>query len=317
MYKNFFLGLVALLMLSTVATAVDGVRFNVASGDKEEAFNRMVYESIETIGYTLSDPHERINDGYAEQYDTKANLDNLGFFSIAEEGALRELLISAPELGAFSPFNLHIYKKMSENKSYVGHIVPSTMLDIAGISDKKIRADFEALFPKLDKMVQDQIGGEVEITTFDSLPKEPMMEFSLEFDRPDDLLDFIEGFQESFEEAFEEHNYIIAGYKNFKELYREREEEFSKYDAYFVYSLCHFEFSERIFNRGRPDAGVFAPCSMFMYIEKDSNRVHIGMPKLENWIAIMGIKDDTKVKAIYRIDKEVINIMEELGAKRK
>jgi len=317
MFKKLILGSVALSMAATMAMAADGVRFNVANGDKEEAYNKMVNESIESIGYILSDPHERINDGYAKKYDTKPNLDNLGFFSIAEDGALRELLIKAPELGGFSPFNLHIYKRMGEDKTYVGHVVPSTMLDIVGVTDKKVRSDFEALFPKLDKMVQDQIGGEVEITKFDSLTKNPMMKFELTFDRPDDIIDFIEGFQEEFEEVFEENKYIIAGYKNFAEVYTDREEDFSKYDAYFVYSLCHFKFSEGIFNQGRPDAGVFAPCSMYMYIEKDSNVMHIGMPKLENWISVMNIKDSKKVKAIHALDKEIIGLMNGLGAKSK
>ena len=317
MFKKLLLGSVALSMAATMAMAADGIRFNVAKGNKEAAYNKMVNESIESIGYYLSDPHERINDGYAEKYDTKPNLDNLGFFSIAEDGGLRELLIKAPELGGFSPFNLHIYKKMSEDKTYVGHIVPSTMLDIVGVTDKKVRSDFEALFPKLDKMVQDQIGGEVEITKYDHLTKNPMMKFDLTFDRPDDIIDFIEEFQEQYEEAFEGHDYIIAGYKNFREVYDDREEDFSKYDAYFVYSLCHFTFSEGIFNQGRPDAGVFAPCSMYMYIEKDSNVLHIGMPKLENWIAVMNIKDAKKVDAIHALDKEIISIMNDLGAKSK
>jgi hypothetical protein len=54
-----------------------------------------------------------------------------------------------------------------------------------------------------------------------------------------------------------------------------------------------------------------------MYVEKGSNKLMIGMPKLENWIAVMGIKDPAKVDAIHTLDKEIISIMEDLGAKSK
>ena len=93
------------------------------------------------------------------------------------------------------------------------------------------------------------------------------------------------------------------------------EADFDAYDAYFVYSLCHFTFSYEVFNKGRPDAGVFAPCSMYMYIKKDSNTLVVGMPKLENWISVLNIKDPVKIKDIHALDKEVISIMKELGAK--
>jgi uncharacterized protein (DUF302 family) len=247
--------------------------------------------------------------------DFKATLDNLGFFSIANDGALRPLLLKAPELGGFSPFNLHIYKKKAENKTYVGHVVPETMLDIVGVTDADVRKNFAAMFPALDSMIEKEIGGKAEYVEYKSLSKSPMMKFELEFERPEDVTEFIDEFQEQFEGTFEENKYIIAGYKNFKEVYNDMEEDFSRYDAYWVYSLCHFVFSEGIFNKGRPDAGVFAPCSMYMYIEKDSNVLHVGMPKLENWISVMGITDPKKVESIRTLDKDIISIMAGLGAK--
>jgi uncharacterized protein (DUF302 family) len=274
----------------------------------------MINSDIKTAGFSLSDPHERINDGYAEKYGS-TNLDNLGFFSVTHDKGLRELLISNPEIGGFAPFNLHVYKTKAEDKTYVGHIMPETMMDIVGVQDKAVRAKFAALFPALDKVVQDKIGGTVQYLEYDKLTAQPMMNFEIEFERPEDLTEYIDEFQSEFEAKFEEKKYIIAGYKNFKETYDDLELEFDKYDAYYVYSLCHFKFSEGIFNQGRPDAGVFAPCSMYMYVEAGSNKLVIGMPKLENWISVMKIKDQKKIDAIRALDIEIISIMKELGAK--
>jgi hypothetical protein len=52
-----------------------------------------------------------------------------------------------------------------------------------------------------------------------------------------------------------------------------------------------------------------------MYVEAGSNKLKIGMPKLENWISVMKITDKQKVDAIHALDKEIISIMKELGAK--
>jgi uncharacterized protein (DUF302 family) len=189
------------------------------------------------------------------------------------------------------------------------------MLDIVGVKDQAVRKAFVEMMKPLDKLTADTLGGKTKLVGSNTIAKKPMMQFEKKFERPEDLVDFIDEFQEKFEEKFEAAKYIIAGYKNFKETYTDAELPFDKYDAYWVYSLCHFQFSEGVFNHGRPDAGVFAPCSMYMYIEKGSNVLKIGMPTMQNWIDVMGIKDAKKAKSIQEIDAEIVKIMNGLGAK--
>lgn len=314
MFNRLLIGAAALSLAATMAFGAQGVKFNVGDGDKEKEYMSMVNEKIAEIGFVLSDPHERINDGYKTKYGS-TNLDNLGFFSIMKDADIGPLLVKEPSLGGFSPFNLHIYKKEGENKTYVGHVVPDTMLDIVGVKDKAVREKFAASFGDLDKLVAKEIGGTVQTVDYKALPEKPMMKFEMNFERGANLQDFVDDFQGKFEAKFEENKYIIAGYKNVKEAMADKKVEFGRYDAYWVYSLCHFKFSEGIFNHGRPDAGVFAPCSMYMYIDKGSNKLMIGMPRLENWIAVMGIKDQKMVDSIHDLDKEIVGIMTELGAK--
>ena len=325
MIKRLIKTTVALSLATSVAFGAQGIMLNVAEGNAEKQYNSLVNEKVGSVDFILSDPHERINDAYEKRYGNKTdpdydknwkkNLDNLGFFSVSNDKALHPLLLKAPELGGFSPFNLHIYKNANENKTYVGHIVPDTMLDIVGVSDSSIRKDFNAMFTGLDALVQKEIGGKVEISEYKALPAKTMMNFEITFDRPEDLGDYIDEFQEEFEAKFEEKDYIIAGYKNFKESYDDLGLEFGKYDAYFVYSLCHFTFSYNIFNKGRADAGAFAPCSMYMYIKKDSNTLVVGMPRLANWVSVLNMQDATMKKSVEDLDKEIISIMLGLGAK--
>lgn len=319
--KTIKTAVAALLLVGSVAVAKDGIYFNAVQGNAEEAYNEMINNKIEEVGFVLSDPHERINDAYAEKYSAEPGynktLDNLGFFSIGNDEVLNELLTKEPRLGGFSPFNLHIYKYANEDVTRVGHVNPEVMLDIVGATDKDVRAKFIASFKDLDALVDAEIGGKKEVIKFDKLPAKTLMEFELEFERPAELWEFVDSFQEEFEAAFEDKKYIIAGYKNYKDAFIDLEMPFEKYDKYWVYSLCHFYFSYGLFNHGSAQAGAFAPCSMYMYIEKDSNVLKVGMPYLENWINVAGITDEKQVASIRKLDKEIISIMEELGATLK
>ncbi|MDD5405933.1 MAG: DUF302 domain-containing protein [Sulfurovaceae bacterium] len=334
MFNKFLISSSILLLATSSAFGASGVKFYVGKGDKEESFMNMMNNKISKIGFVLTDAHARINDAYKAKwgvefknikgvktknndYDSefKETLDNIGFFSIANNKIVEPLLAKEPTLGVFTPFNLLIYKKNDENKTYVGHVMPETMLDIAGVKDKNVRSKFIGSFIKLDQMVQKNIGSDIKILDYKALPEKPMMTFEVAFDRAGGVDKFIEDFQGKFEKKFEEHKYIIAGYKNVKDEMNAENIKFDRFDAYWVYSLCHFRFSEGIFNKGRPDAGVFAPCSMYMYIDKDTNKLMIGMPRLTTWNSVMDMKDKKMVDSLYALDKEITQIMIELGAK--
>lgn len=327
----------AMLAVSLIAVvssdAKEGVRLNVSEGDKSELFTRTLKQELGATGFVLSDPHERINDAYKEKYgvpmiqgkpndaydpDFKVTLDNLGFFPVSSDAALRELLLEEPKLGAFSPLNLLIYKTTGESKTYVGHLAPEAILDIVGVEDTAVRSAYIKSFEPLDALLDAKFGSTVRHITYTQTAKEPMMEFVLKFDRSESLDDFVDAFQEEFEAAFEENQYIIAGYKNFKEVYGESGKDFDRYDRYWVYTICHFAFSYNIFNKGNPEAGVFAPCAMYMYIEKGGNQLHIGMPTLENWKTVMGLGDAEQLHGFQDIDHEIVDIMTKtLGATKK
>ena len=280
-------------------------------GDQDAKFMAMT-KKMSAIGFTISDPHPRINDSYEHKYGS-TSLQNLGFFSSAHDENMRKLLEDFPEYGGFTPFNMHIYKKKNEDITWVGHVRPEVMSDIVGVHDIKARETFASVFPALDKLALESMQPTlVKNIYFDSLPENPMMKFEFAVnlaDYDDDVETFMEEFQEAFEEIFEEAGYLIAGYKDIKEVYDDLEQDF-KYPAYWVYSLCHFPFSNAIFNE-TPEAGVFAPCSLYMYLSEDEKTLHIGMPKLANWTKIAKITNPEHIKMINDLDAEIIKIFTE------
>ncbi len=283
--------------------------------DIEAKYNEMIEKKLKTIGFSLADPHKRVNDHYHEKYGS-TKLDFLSFMSVVNDEKIKPLFNIDPRIAAFSPFNLLGYRKLGEEQTYVMHLLPEVILDMIGITDEKLRAEYIETFKPLDAMIEKELGGTKSYITYDKFAEKRMMNFELTFERPKDLTDFTDDFQEKFEEAMEEGGYLIAGYFDFKES-PAAGESIPDYDAFWTYALCHFKFSYTVFDNegGRPEAGIFAPCAMYMYIKKDSNTLVIGMPTLANWGATLKIDDPKRAELIKKLDSEIPSLLESLGAK--
>ncbi len=323
-YKNnrlfSILGITTALLIGVATTSLTAAEQDLAlmvtvKGDVEKKYDAFVEEKIKSIGFVLTDPHKRVNDGYKKKYGS-TKLDILSFMSVANKNAMSPLLEIDPRLAGFNPFNMLIYRKLGEENTHIGHLVPSAIMDMIGISDKKIRTEYPKIIEPLNKMMKEEFGSDLSTVKIKKMADKRMMNFEVAFDRPEDLDDFIDGFQEKFEEAFEDKDYIIAGFFNYKESF-DGVDRLPSYDAFWVYSLCHFKFSYTVFDNegGRPDAGMFAPCSMYMFIRKDDNKLVVGMPRLGNWAATLDIKDPKRLALVEQLDKEIPEIMASLGAK--
>jgi uncharacterized protein (DUF302 family) len=311
--KRSILLLAVLAMSMTSLVAKQLAVMHKIEGSIEVKYNELIQKKIKTIGFKLSDPHKRVNDGYKQKYGS-TDLEVLSFMSIANAEAVNKLIAVDPRIAGFTPFNMLIYKKSSAQSSYVGHLAPEVMLDIVGVTNQDVRKAYIDSFKPLDAMLEKEIGGEKHAIAYSNLPERSMMNFKMEFERAEDLEDSIDEIQEKFEEIFEDKNYIIAGYLNLKEA--DQKNALKDFDAFWVYSLCHFKFSYTLFDGkdGYPQAGMFAPCSMYMYIKKGSNTLVAGMPRLATWAATLNIANKEKLELIKQLDREIPSIMKKLGA---
>ncbi len=307
--------LVASHSLALAATDQNLALITTVNDDIEKKYNEFVEKKIKSIGFVLTDPHKRVNDGYKKKYGS-TQLDLLSFMSVANKNAISPLLEIDPRLAGFNPFNMLIYRATGDKSTHIGHLDPVATMDMIGIKDKTIRTEYPKMIKPLDAMITKEFGTNSKMLKINALPQNRMMNFEVSFERPDDLDDFIDEFQEKFEEAFEDKEYIIAGFFNYKESF-DGVDRLPSFDAFWTYSLCHFKFSYTLFdNKGhRPEAGLFAPCSMYMYIKKDTNLLVIGMPRLANWAAALDIKDEKRLALVKQLDKEIPEIMVSLGAK--
>ena len=308
------------LLLATDAATVTKTKnlaiYHTVKGNIEKEYNVLTEKKLKSIGFNVTDAHKRIND----QYETKwgsTELDLLSFMPIVRNSTILPLLNIDPRIAGFVPFNLIMHKKLDENVTYVGHLVPKVMLDILGINNKEVRRKFSVSFKALDATIAQELGGHESIIPYKKLPEQTMINYEYTFKTPKDINDFIGKFQNKFELTFIDNGYVIDGYHNFMESTYNATEVLSDYDAFWTYSLSNLEFSHTMFDTegARPEAGLFAPFTIFMYSKKGTNKLVLGMVRLQTWADTLDIKSEKRLNLIKKLDSQIPTILTKLGMK--
>lgn len=286
-------------------------------GNIEKQFDDVMKNKIGETGFEIMKANTHIEGFYYQKYKEKG-VEMISFYDVINKKAIRPLLLKNPDFGAFTPFNYLIYKTLdnkNDDYTWYGHLDADMMLDIIGEKDAANRSEFKKMIDGLDKVVKSNLKPE-KTRVFKRnkpLPKVTLTKMVKKFDKPDDMEEFVEDFVMAHDGAFSQHDFIIAGFIDLKFEYNDMDLEFDKYDAYWVSLLCHFKFSNSIFNRGKPYAGMFAPCSIYFYIPKGKNELHVGYSSVTNWISGLDFTDPKRIEYMKSIDAEVVETFKELG----
>lgn len=301
---------------SNMAEVLLTAELQASEGNKEKDIDGLI-KKLSTIGYSTVSANKNLQVHYFNKYGEK-NVEMLSFFSMINKKKIRSLLLSNPDFGAYAPFNFLVYKTLDtlqDNNTWYGHLATDTMLDIIGEKEEGKRKSFKEMVNTLDVLVNKQMAPTTshKFEHTKPLPHQGLTKFVKKFKKIDDLETFIEDFVADHDGRFSKHEFIIAGFIDFKFEYEDMELDFDKYDAYWVSQLCHFKFSNSIFNRGIPEAGMFAPCSVYFYIPKGTNEIHAGYASVDNWVNALNFRDQRRIDYMRSIDAEVVQIFEEMG----
>jgi uncharacterized protein (DUF302 family) len=302
--------------LFAVETNKKSTTIYTMKGNVEAAYNVMMDKPIKALGYRLPDPRKGVNAVYKKQYGS-TTLEVLNFMTIVNDKKMKPLLEIDPRLAGFNPFNLVIYKHKNKDETVISHLTASAMLEMLQITDTTVVNKYTNLMNELDDLVSTTFPkASISHNTYTGEIKDPMMHFQITFDRPEDLDDYIDEIQEKVEDTFTKKGYIMAGFFDYKQG---KPDLLPSYDAFWTFSLCHFPYSYAIFdNEGAmPQAAVFAPCTMYMYIKKDSNTLVMGMPRLANWNKLFPMQDKKRLDFLEKLDADIPATFEAIGFKKK
>ena len=278
--------------------------FQASKGDIEKKIDDMFKNKIGSIGYSIINPNTYKGKGVGM----------ISFHGMINKKALRPLLLQNPDFGAYTPFNFLVYKTL-DHYTWYGHLSPNAMLDIIGEKNRETRNAFTDMVESLDGLVTKTLRpskGKLFIHT-QPLPENGLTKMVKKFDVSHDMETFVKNFVMEYDRDFSKQGFMITGFIDLKFEYSNMDLDFDKYDAYWISSISHFEFSSAILNRGTPEAGIFIPCSIYFYIPKGKNELHIGYANAENFITALDVKDIKKAAYMRKIDAKVVEIFKELG----
>jgi uncharacterized protein (DUF302 family) len=327
--KNFTKGLLITLLVVTmglvtglVADATPKGTHNVsiitADNSDGKITTKTIAAAFEKAGFFINDNRDMTAPWLRQcKAGTKnfsvVDYDVYNLFTLFKKDVVVKLGKKYPNIGLFSPMSMSIYTRKGTKTISVSSLSAAAMADIMGIP-----AD-DADLVAYSKLVQDTLrtalpNGKVEKVSYEMKQPEGPLVSTAQFDiDPDgDWEEIKEEFQENFEQALIPAMFINAGFNDLN--YDMEESGYEAFNFYDVYSICYLEVIYTV-AKTHPEAGAFAPCSMYMYQKKGTNTMEIGFPSVYNWIAALAIEDKASHDILIMAQKKMEDILKKLTAK--
>jgi len=210
-----------------------------------------------------------------------------------------------PEIALFTPLSMSIYTKNGDKSISISSMSANGIAKVTGIP-----ADNVDLLAYM-KEVSDTLEKALPKGRFEKLnykigksEGELVKRFSMEIDVADkEIEDEVEGIQEELEAGVETAGFVVAG---FNQLVEDFEKAGNKaYNFFDVYSICKVPVIYEVSNK-HPEAGAFAPCSLYMYKKKGEKVIHFAYPAVYNWFSSLDVVDK-KSKAVLLKAQKMMN----------
>ncbi len=253
---------------------------------------KTIEEAFTKAGFFVS-ANRDMNGPFKKQFK-ESGFDVYNLFTFYKKDVTLELAKKYPNIGLFAPMSMSIYAKKGEKSISVSSLSVEAMQKIMKIpADEKLLTDLRALVVKTLKIAMPNAKPEKLSYKLQEPKGELVTTFSMEMDA-DEWEDELEDFKMGFEGELAPNGFVIAGHNNLGDDFEEA--KFEGFDFYEVYSICKLPVIYTI-AKTRPEAGAFAPCSLYLEKKKGQNNMNVAFPSVYNWMSSMAIdnKEDMKV----------------------
>ena len=266
-----------------------------------------IEEAFKKTGFFISENRD-MNGPFTKQFK-ETTFDVYNLFTFYSKELTLALVKEFPNIGMFSPLSMSIYTKKGEKKISIASLSVETIAKILNIP-----AGNKDLV-KLGGMVKEALKNAMPEGKFDTVkytvqkPIGPLVStYELEMD-PEGWAEEKEGLQMEFEGALSTNGFVMAGFSDLNHDFKES--KYEEYDFYDVYSICKLPviYTVAIEN---PEAGAYAPCSLYMYKKKGEENMHIAFPSVYSWISSMDIKDKKSLTVLKEAQVSMHKILTEL-----
>jgi len=254
---------------------------------------KTIEDAFKKAGFTIS-ANRDMNGPFVKQFKS-SSFDTYNLFTFYKKDTVLELVKKYPNVGLFAPMSMSIYTKKGEKTISVSSLNAEAMAKIM-----KAPSD-DATLQALRTLVKTTLKEAMPQGNFEKLsytiqkPKGDLItKFSMEMDA-DEWEDELDEFKMGFEGELAPNGFVIAGFNNLGDDFDDA--NYEGYDFYEVYSICKLPVIYTI-AQSRPEAGAFAPCSLYLSKKKNVNMLEVAFPSVYNWMSSMAIDSDTDMKVL-------------------
>ena len=277
----------------------------------ENSDGKITPETIEAAfkkaGFVVS-ANRDMNTPFKKQFK-KTGFDTYNLFTFYKPDMVLELVKKYPNVGLFAPMSMSIYTKKGDKTISVSSLSVGAMAKIM-----KAPSDDKTLIV-LRKLVKETLQAALPkgiFATPDNNAQEAKGElvttFTMEMDSKE-WEDELDEFKMGFEGELAPNGFVIAGFNNLGDEFEES--KYEAYDFYEVYSICKLPVIYTI-AKTHPEAGAFAPCSLYLSKEKHSNLFTVAFPSVYNWLSSVSIEKKEDIQVLESAQKEMNKILQGL-----
>ena len=266
-----------------------------------------IQAAFEKAGFTVS-ANRDMNGPFEKQFKS-SGFDVYNLFTFYKKDKVLALVKKYPNVGLFTPMSMSIYTKKGEKKISVSSLSTEAMAKIMKMPkpDDVLLALKEEIREVLKVAMPD---GMYETMSYKTKPPqgERVTRFSMEID-PKDWEDELEEFKMELEGELSTNGFVVAGYNNIEDDFDDA--NYDGFDIYEVYSICKLPVIYTI-AKSHPEAGAFAPCSLYLAKKKGAESLEIAFPSVYNWISTMAIEDAKEVEVLQKAQAGMKQILKGL-----
>ncbi len=251
-----------------------------------------IEEAFKKAGFTISSNRD-MNGPFVKQFK-ESGFDTYNLFTLYKQDTVLELVKKYPNVGLFAPMSMSIYTKKGEKTISVSSLTAEAMAKIMKApGDDKTLHDLRALVKQALKDAMPHGSFETLSYTIQEPKGELVTNFSMDMDE-DEWEDQLDEFKMGLEGELAPNGFVIAGFNNLGDEFEES--KYEEYNFYEVYSICKLPVIYTI-AKTRPEAGAYAPCSLYLSKKKTEDKMDIAFPSVYNWMSSMAIetKEDLEV----------------------
>ena len=323
--KKMTLTMILTFLVSTCIMATEAIKAPTVTKEVEQNHVRVftsdnnngkitaktIEAAFEKAGFMI-EANNDMNGPFKRDFNN-TNFDVYNLMVLWKKDIALALAEKYPKFGLFTPLSMSIYTRKGTKTISVASVTPSGIAAMVGIEkgDKalaelgqSIEAVLKTAMPK---------GSFEKLPYTMKAPEGPLVAEAV-FPAGDDWEETKDDLEMRFEGELAPNGFVSPAFVDLNyDLEEHKKEWYTFYDAY---SICKIKVIYTV-SKLHPEAGAFAPCTMFLYLKKDDNTIHMGFPTVHKWISALNIEDKESKDELLDAQKRFETILTKITAETK